>query len=79
MIDSKVKCVLECPTPKTIKELQHFLGFTNFYCQFIHNFSVIASPLTSLMEKGSKKLQWVLSAEDAFNRLKAAFISAPIL
>ncbi|KAL0149928.1 hypothetical protein M9458_054760, partial [Cirrhinus mrigala] len=39
MDDSKVQAVLKWPLPTTIKELQRFLGFANFYRRFIRNFS----------------------------------------
>lgn len=35
MDDNKVKAVKEWPEPTTVKELQRFLGFANFYCRFI--------------------------------------------
>lgn len=44
------------PHPNTIKELQRFLGFTNFYMRFIH--SGITTPLTSLLKGAPKKLSW---------------------
>ncbi|KAL0146490.1 hypothetical protein M9458_058121, partial [Cirrhinus mrigala] len=37
------------PTPNTVKELQRFLGFSNFYRRFIQNYSMIAAPLTSFL------------------------------
>lgn len=44
MDESKVKAVTEWPQPSTLKELQRFLGFANFYRRFIRNYSMIASP-----------------------------------
>ena len=41
--------------PTTIKGLQRFLGFVNFYRRFIRNFSSIASPLTSLLKGGPRR------------------------
>lgn len=41
-----VKAVREWPLPHTIKELQHFLGFANFYCMFIWGFSAVVTHLT---------------------------------
>lgn len=54
MDDRKVKAVTEWPEPKTVKELQRFLGFTNFYQRFIKNFSMVAAPLTSLLRETQK-------------------------
>ncbi|KAK3552851.1 hypothetical protein QTP86_022528 [Hemibagrus guttatus] len=47
MDTSKVRTVTDWPEPTTIKELQRFVGFTNFYHLFIRNYSCVASPLTS--------------------------------
>ena len=47
----KVKGVTDWPTPRTIKQVQAFLGFCNFYRQFIKNFSDIAHALFNLTRK----------------------------
>ena len=39
---------LDWLTPQSCKEMQCFLGFTNFYHCFIRNYSFLASPLTAL-------------------------------
>ena len=46
MDDAKVRTIREWPTPRKVKDIQSFLGFANFYCQFIHNYSDITVPLT---------------------------------
>ncbi|KAL0192406.1 hypothetical protein M9458_010702, partial [Cirrhinus mrigala] len=79
MDDSKVNAVRDWPRPKTLKELQRFLGFSNFYRRFIRNFSTIAGPLTSMVKKGSIRLSWSPEAVHAFNDLRLRFTSAPIL
>lgn len=50
MDKDKVSAVTTWPTPITIKELQCFLGFTNFYRRSIRGFSSIAIPLMTLNE-----------------------------
>lgn len=65
MDEGKVRAVLEWPQPTTLKELQRFLGFANFYRRFIRNFSSVANPLTSLVKKGSHRLPWEESATQA--------------
>ena len=38
------------PEPQSIREIQVFIGFANFYKRFIRNFSAIAGPLTSILK-----------------------------
>ena len=74
----KVSAVTSWPVPESRKQLQRFLGFTNFYRRFIRGYSTVASPLTNLTS--SKVLfKWTPGAEGAFQTLKARFTSAPIL
>ncbi|KAL0151259.1 hypothetical protein M9458_053450 [Cirrhinus mrigala] len=73
------KVVSQWKEPQTIKELQRFLGFANFYRRFIKNFSLFATPLTSMLKGSKKTLQWNSNARKAFQRLKQAFTSAPML
>ena len=51
MSDDKVKIIQDWPEPKKIKNIQSFLGFINFYCQFIFNYSDIVILLTCLIQK----------------------------
>jgi len=78
MAEDKVKCILEWPEPRKVKDIQSFLGFANFYRCFINNYSAITIPLTRLTRKG---LPWNFTEDcrESFNKLKQAFTSAPIL
>lgn len=78
MHPSKVTLVLDLPIPKTIKQLQSFLGFANFYRRFISGYFAMALPLTTLTKKGAT-FNWSDTAHGAFNAMKAAFTIAPIL
>ncbi|XP_041912451.1 uncharacterized protein LOC121677640 [Alosa sapidissima] len=79
MDEGKVTAVLSWPTPQSVKDLQRFLGFANFYRRFICNFSQLASPLTSLLRKKPKALSWSDEASQAFHLLKETFTKAPVL
>ena len=78
MSDDKVKIIQDWPELKKVKDIQSFLGFTNFYHQFIFNYLDIVIPLIYLTWKD---ISWKFdsSCQDAFNSLKKAFTSASIL
>ena len=58
----RIKVVRKWPKPKSIRDIQVFLGFANFYCQFIKGFSKIATPLTSMLK--TTMLSQVLAANE---------------
>ena len=64
MDQKKIQAVLRWATPKTVLDVQSFLGFANFYRIFIKNYSKIAAPLTRLTCKD--KLDWNSDAKKAF-------------
>ena len=78
MDKKKVESLQSWRRPNSVKELQSFLGFANFYRAFIKNYSGIASPLIALTRK-DQEFHWNDEAEAAFRRLKSLFTSAPIL
>ena len=77
METDKVKAVKKWKTPTKIKEVESFLGFANFYKQFIKNFSHIARPLNEL--KGKKEWKWEEEQQRAFDELKDKITSQPVL
>ena len=78
MSEDKVKIIQDWPEPRKVKDIQSFLGFANFYRRFIANYSDIVIPLTRLTRKNTP---WLFSdsAREAFNNLKKAFTTAPVL
>ncbi|KAL0163719.1 hypothetical protein M9458_039472, partial [Cirrhinus mrigala] len=79
MDQGKVDAILKWPMPTSVKELQRFLGFTNFYRRFIMDYSTITAPLTSLLRGKPKHLLWNPAAHEAFEQLKTTFSTAPVL
>ena len=75
---SKVEVVKNFPTSASLKELKSFPSLSNYYWRFIKGFSEIASPLNALTKKDIK-FCWSESCANAFDRLKRALISAPVL
>ena len=41
MLKDKIKAICDWPKPRKVKDIQSFLHFANFYCQFIFNYSDI--------------------------------------
>lgn len=78
MDPKKVSAVTEWRSPTSVKELQSFLGFANFYRRFIEGYSRRVKPLTSLLSKNSTFV-WKSEQQEAFESLKEAFCTAPIL
>jgi hypothetical protein len=78
MDPAKVSAVANWPEPKNKKELQSFLGFCNYYCRFIKDFSKIARPLHDLT-KQDVPFNCGVQQQHLFKTLKAAIISNPIL
>jgi transposase InsO family protein len=74
----KVETVKEWPIPRSIKELQAFLGLTGYYRQYISDYATIAKPLTILTGK-NMKWTWDEEANVAFRSLKRSLINSPIL
>lgn len=74
----KLSAVSNWPVPSSVKQLQRFLGFANFYRRFIRNYSSLVAPLTHLTSPKTPFV-WAPEAEAAFHTLKQRFTSAPVL
>uniref|UniRef100_A0A2N9IHB8 Reverse transcriptase domain-containing protein n=1 Tax=Fagus sylvatica TaxID=28930 RepID=A0A2N9IHB8_FAGSY len=76
-IQEKIRAIMEWPIPKTVGEVRSFHGLATFYRRFVKGFSAIAAPLTDCLKKDN--FEWGESTELAFNTLKTALTTAPIL
>ncbi|KAL2017202.1 hypothetical protein VTK56DRAFT_2409 [Thermocarpiscus australiensis] len=74
----KIRAVEQWERPKSVKGVRGFIGFANYYREFVPNFSAVAMPLTALTKKGVP-FTWSPQCEEAFERLKTLLISAPVL
>ena len=74
----KVAAIKEWKAPVNATGVRSFLGFANFYRDFIDSFSELAEPLNKLTRKQAAFV-WGEAEEASFQTLKELFISAPIL
>ena len=74
----KTKVIDNLEPPKTPKGVREFLGMASFYRRFVPDFSRTAKPLTNLTKK-DVTYHWTGHCQEAFEKLKAALVSPPIL
>ena len=74
----KVLAIKSWETPKTLKGVRSFLGFANFYRSFIEHYSELTRPLNELTKQGTP-FRWEKPQQEAFERLKDIFTTAPVL
>ncbi|WMV37333.1 hypothetical protein MTR67_030718 [Solanum verrucosum] len=75
---SKIQAVVEWKPPKSPTEVRSFLGLAGYYRRFVKGFSIIASPLTKLLQKEVKFI-WDDKCQESFETLKSLLTQAPIL
>ncbi|KAG9103322.1 hypothetical protein FRC07_010025, partial [Ceratobasidium sp. 392] len=74
----KISKALDWATPHSVKGVQEFLGFVNFYRRFICNFSMLAHALYQLLKK-ENPWKWGDKEIKSFEDLKEALVSSPVL
>ena len=91
MDPEKVEAILNWQAPKSVSDIQSFLGFAGFYRRFIRDFSRKTKVLNGLTKgetyrtaSGKRKVKyhpfaWTEDCNKAFEALKTAFRDAPIL
>uniref|UniRef100_A0A5S6QZT8 RNA-directed DNA polymerase n=1 Tax=Trichuris muris TaxID=70415 RepID=A0A5S6QZT8_TRIMR len=75
---SHVEAMAGYPAPRNVKELRRFLGLCGYYRRFVHQFAVIARPLTTLLRKRTA-WRWGEEEKEAFSRLKNSLTTSPLL
>ena len=77
MDPTKVQAVLDWAQPATLKQVQRFLGFANFYCRFIRNLSLVAPPLTALTKGAPARIKWTAEAQRVLDASKVRNTGGP--
>ena len=75
---SKIKAILDAPSPSNVSKLKSFLGLLNYYSQFIHNLSNELSPLYALLQN-DRKWSWGDQEEACFTKAKKLLTSPRLL
>lgn len=78
MDPSKAQSIKDWPCPRTVKQVQSFIGLANYYRRFIANFSALCAPLNALTKKDTA-FEWTPACDTAFQSLKQAFCSSSVL
>ena len=74
----KVETIHDWQPPCTVRGVQEFTGFCNFYWCFVKNFTKITQPLHDLT-KDNAIWQWGPWEQHAFKTLKAVICTSPVL
>jgi hypothetical protein len=74
----KVRDVLNWKSPTNISEIHSLLSLAVYYHRFIQDFSMLAKPMTWLLQKG-KVFKWTHDFQVSFEELKKRLTTAPVL
>ena len=77
LVASKIAAIHQWPQPRSIKALQSFLSLVGFYRRFIRGYATIATPLVKFTIVDP--FHWTPQAQLAFDNLKHALSTAPVL
>jgi hypothetical protein len=79
MAQDTVQCIRDWEHPRSLRDIQSFIGFANFYRRFIEGFSKIAKPLSDSTKGSPKDWIWTDAMTQSFEKLKHCFMTGPIL
>ena len=74
----RTRSILDFPPPKSVKDIARFIGMINYFGKFIPFLADVAASLNALRKKG---VEFICGADhqSAFEKLKAAIMSPPVL
>ena len=78
MDPKKIEVVVEWKPPRNVIEVHSFLGLAGYYRRFVKGFSMIAAPMTRLLQK-NVKYEWSEKCQRSFEKLKVFLTEDPVL
>lgn len=76
--DEKTRPITQIPRPRTVRQMQSFIGLCNTYRRFIQDFASIINPLRRMIKKNALA-KWSEQEEEAFNEIKQRLTALPVL
>ncbi|XP_063717827.1 uncharacterized protein LOC134844932 [Symsagittifera roscoffensis] len=74
-----VEAVLPWKAPRTDTQLMSFLGFANYYREFIQKYADKVYPMQQFLHNKGKMFEWNERAQEAFKNIKRELCEAPVL
>ena len=74
----KIEVIIEWKPQRNVMEVCSFLGLAGYYRRFVKGFSMIAAPMTRLLQK-NVRFEWSEKCQASFENLKAFLTETPIL
>ena len=75
----KVEAVKDWPIPAKLKDLQSFLGYTNFLRRYVHMYADVAGPLYAINNDATWTKNWSEEQTQAFHNLKLAIMNTSMV
>ena len=76
--EDKLQAIRDLPRPQDASGVRSFVGFVNYFRQFIHDYANICAPLINLTKK-KVEWNWTDECEKAFHTLKLKLAERPVL
>ena len=74
----KIEVIIEWKPLRNVTGVHSFLGLADYYKRFVKGFSMIASPMTRLLQK-NVRFEWSEKCQASFEKLKAFLTETPVL